>query len=333
MSIALGVDNDHDAGRTFQLNFPEAHLFEKRIQDLRPRDLLPHIAPVRDYILVFSACAPCQPFSKQNRNRVRRITKRHQASLLDQLHRFIRFFAPEYLFLENVPGMQQISERTGPFARFLGFLDKLGYWVDKAVVHSQDYGVPQRRQRLVLLASKLDRIVIPKATHAGDGKKTRFSTVWEWISYLPPIAAGEEHPKIPNHRARSLSSLNLKRIRNTPEGGDRRDWPRRLLLDCHKEHDGHSDVYGRLSKHKPASALTTRCITLSNGRFGHPTQDRALSVREAACIQTFPRNFIFLGNFTSMGMQVGNAVPILLAEKFGRSIIRHYRGHLKTLKD
>jgi DNA (cytosine-5)-methyltransferase 1 len=327
LTLLVGIDHDHDAAQTFRSNFPRVGMVERPIETIRPKDLVDFIPKHRSFPLLFSACAPCQPFSKQNKARVRRITRTHEASLLDHLHRFISFFRPEYVFIENVPGLQRISDRTGPFARFVRFLEAKKYCFDHSVVKAQDYGVPQRRERLVLLASRLGEIKIPDPTH-GPGKTTRkYSTVWEWIGDLPPLQAGESHPLLLNHRARALSDTNLKRIRSTPPGGDRRSWPRSLLLDCHRSYDGHTDVYGRLDANRPAPALTTKCITLSNGRFGHPNQDRAISVREAADLQTFPRSFVFQGSLASMARQIGNAVPVLMAQVIGESISQHFHSH------
>ena len=121
-----------------------------------------------------------------------------------------------------------------------------------------------------------------------------------------------------------LSRLNLARIRATPEGGDRRNWPEDLWPDCHRGgFDGHTDVYGRLSWDKPAPTLTTKCISYSNGRFGHPEQDRALSAREAARLQTFPTGFQFFGSLASQAKQIGNAVPVVLARHFGHHLMQH----------
>lgn len=324
MKILLGIDIDCNAETTFRTNFPDARFFNADARNLRPSELEPIVKRNREYPLLFSACAPCQPFSNQNRNTVKRISKLHDAALLDEFHRFVSYFLPEYIFLENVPGLQKVSRRTGPFARFLRHLDSLNYDVSTETIDCQAYGVPQKRQRLVLLASRLGPIEFPVPTHGTSHGLRPFSTVRDWIYTLPPIVAGEEHPDVPNHRARMLSDRNLARIRATPEGGDRRNWPRKLMLECHREHKGHTDVYGRLDWDRPASALTTKCITLSNGRFGHPEQDRALSVREAACLQTFSQDFLFFGILDSMARQIGNAVPVLIAKVFGQTIVRHY---------
>lgn len=318
MKILLGIDNAHDAEVTYRSNFPKADFICEDIRRVAPQDLEKYISVDRKTPLLFSACAPCQPFSQQNRNKVQRISKNHDASLLNEFHRFVEFYLPEYIFVENVPGLQKVSKRTGPFSRFIKLLDYLEYSIDDRVVDSQDYGVPQRRQRLLLLGSRLGEISIPEPTHGVGMQNPDFSTVRDWIGHFPPIEAGEEHPEIPNHRSRALSPQNLNRIRQTPAGGDRRHWPKKLLLECHKEHAGHTDVYGRIWWDRPASALTTKCITLSNGRFGHPDQDRALSVREAASLQTFPEDFIFHGTLQSMSRHIGNAVPTLLAEKIGK---------------
>lgn len=134
---------------------------------------------------------------------------------------------------------------------------------------------------------------------------------------MPPIKAGEKHLLDEHHEAARLMPLTLERIQATPEGGGRADWPDRLQLDCHRNYTGHSDVYGRLAYNQIASTLTTRCTSYSNGRFGHPTQDRAISVREASRLQTFPKNYKFSGAMGSKAKQIGNAVPPLLAQRFG----------------
>jgi DNA (cytosine-5)-methyltransferase 1 len=330
MTILTGIDNDADAQASFRRNFPEASFIGRDIRKIRTSDLVRIIPDDRNFPLLFCACAPCQPFSQQRRKRKR---NDERASLLWQFIRFVRRFEPEFVLVENVPGLQTLSAQLGPFERFISTLKRLGYHVRSGVVESRDYGVPQRRRRLVVMGSRLGPVYFPKATHGPQARKRAFSTVWEWIGDLPPIAAGEAHAEVSNHRAGALSDLNLRRIRATPEGGSRIDWPEDLHLECHKNgHKGHSDVYGRMRKHAPASGLTTRCISLSNGRFGHPTQDRAISVREAACLQTFPLDFELRGSLSSMARQVGNAVPVLLSQRFGRRFIEHARYRERTLQ-
>jgi DNA (cytosine-5)-methyltransferase 1 len=150
-----------------------------------------------------------------------------------------------------------------------------------------------------------------------------FKTVRDAISHFPAIAAGSAHPLIKNHVAASITSINLNRLKNTPiNGGDRRSWPPNLYLECHKkDYNGHTDVYGRMYWDRPAPALTARCHSISNGRYGHPCQDRAISLREAAALQSFPDRYTFFGSNKHVAMQIGNAVPIILAEALGRQIV------------
>jgi DNA (cytosine-5)-methyltransferase 1 len=319
MQIILGLDIDPDAAATFRRNFPNAHFIEKNIATLRPGILAPYVAPHRDDPILFCGCAPCQPFSKQNGNRSR---KDARIPLLRHFGRFVRYFLPDYVLVENVPGLQKFSAEPGPLPSFLKLLERLKYTVSSATIDCRDYGVPQKRSRFVLLASRNGNIKLPPKTHGPDCPSLKYSAVEEWIADLPPIEAGEQCTSVPNHRAADLSPLNLKRIKATPPGGSRSDWPEELVLACHSDgHSGHTDVYGRLRADQPASALTTRCISLSNGRFGHPYQHRALSVREAACLQTFERAFVFEGNLNSMARQIGNAVPVLLAKHLGSSFL------------
>jgi DNA (cytosine-5)-methyltransferase 1 len=328
MEVILALDSDADAEKTFKHNFPKAAFLRDDIRNIDTKALLPFVKACAGSLILFSGCAPCQPFSKQNGHR-----RRHdeRSTLLDEFSRFVVRYKPDFVFCENVPGLQAIETNAGPFRRFLDALDANGYPEANRVhrvVDAQDYGVPQRRRRLVLLASKHGPIVLPKPTHGPGGKP--YSTVWEWIGDLPALKAGETNRSDPNHRAALLSALNLRRIKATPPGGTRLDWPEELKLECHKgNHRGHTDVYGRLRKDQPASSMTTRCVSLSNGRFGHPEQDRAISVREAACLQTFPRNFRFFGSLDSTARQVGNAVPVLLAKRMGEVFMRE-AAKLKT---
>nr|WP_082708861.1 DNA cytosine methyltransferase [Marinobacterium profundum] len=316
--IAFALDSDPVAIATFQENFPRAHTQVASIQDVHPRILTPIVGERIEPIL-FCGCAPCQPFSKQNKNKKSDDPRR---SLLLDFSKFVEHWLPEYVVVENVPGMQKLK-LLGPFDQFRTFLEKLGYKTAYDVIPACGFGVPQKRERLVLIASIISDISLPEFSH-DPSKGIAYSTVRDWISNLPTLAAGEVCEIDPDHQAARLSETNIKRIKATPEGGSRDSWPEYLWLNCHKEHSGHTDVYGRLHWDRPASGLTTRCISLSNGRFGHPTQDRAISVREAACLQTFPRNYKFKGSLQSKARQIGNAVPPLMAQRVGEAIYSHF---------
>lgn len=323
MDIVMGLDIDPDAAQTYRLNFPKAKFIEADIRALDVDVLNPFLSK-RSSPILFCGCAPCQPFSKQNQNKIQSDPRRN---LLGEFGRFVAAWLPDYVVVENVPGMQKIGNmRTGPLPKFKSLLKKLGYNYQVAVLPALWFGVPQTRERLVLVASRITGICLPEPTH-GPGKLP-YSCVADWIYDLPRLNAGDEHIHDPDHRAALLSAKNVARIVATPEGGGRESWPENLWLDCHKGHKGHSDVYGRLAWDKPAAGLTTRCISYSNGRFGHPEQHRGLSLREAACLQTFPRAYRFVGRLASKARQVGNAVPPLMAKCIGEAIKLH---HLNTV--
>jgi DNA (cytosine-5)-methyltransferase 1 len=317
MQIVLGLDNNPDAAATFMKNFPEAVFIKEDIRKVSVHDLEKYYDTTTPSL--FCGCAPCQPFSKQNSHKKR---NDERINLLKEFGRFVEYYLPDYIFVENVPGIQNFSLAMSPLADFCEILKKLNYARPLiSVVEASRYGVPQIRKRLVMIVSKNYNVNLPPFTHGLGTNNPTYSTVRDWIANFPKLRAGEVDKNDPDHCAASLSEINLKRIRATREGGNRQDWPKELWLDCHKKYRGHSDVYGRLAYDKPASAMTTRCISYSNGRFGHPVEDRAISVREAACLQTFSRTYRFCGSMNSKAKQIGNAVPPLMAQRFGEVFI------------
>lgn len=314
----VAIDIDRDALETYAANLPEAVVMCRDVRSLAPEELSWVRRPGE--LLLFSACAPCQPFSRQRRNGV---SSDEKASLIWEMARFIQYHRPELIFLENVPGMAARLGGRGSFADFTAELTDFGYQVSAGLVDSRDYGVPQRRKRFLVMASRLGRVNFPEPTH-GLGRAHRHVTVRDAIGNFPTLVAGEGHPDLPDHEAMALSALNLRRIRATPEGGSRAQWPADLMVTCHGDgYRGHTDVYGRMAWDAPATGLTTRCLYYSCGRFGHPEQDRAISAREAAALQAFPEWFQFRGSLESRGRQIGNAVPVALAEAFGRAFVSH----------
>lgn len=316
----FALDFDEDAAETFRRNFPGTVFEASDITKFQSSEL-DGLLDSKD-VKLFCGCAPCQPFTGQNTSKPKK-ERDARRSLLGHFSSLIEKYLPDYVFVENVPGIQKVSGNS-TLTRFQKKLKTLGYFSTVRIVESQKYGVPQRRRRLVLLASKRGMIDFPTETH-DPLSGIPFSTVRDWISHFPPIKAGQVHPVVPNHRAASLSEINLARIKATPPEGSRADWPKELHLACHTKngYSGHTDVYGRMKWDAPATGLTTRCISLSNGRYGHPEQDRAISVREAAALQTFPDSFEFAGSLNSQARQIGNAVPVLLAQAFGAHILSH----------
>ena len=324
LEISFALDHDADARKTFQANFPDAHFEFADIRDISVDAVRLRVEAERPDPVLFSGCAPCQPFTRQNTKRPK-FDQDERVPLLARFGYLVESCRPDLVFVENVPGLQNLDSHSQPFGGFLDGLEAAGYKVDYRPIRLARYGIPQCRRRLVLVGSRHGPIRLPDETHGLGTPNQRYDTVRDWISHLPAVQAGEEHEEVPNHRAANLSARNLERVKATPEGGGHRDWPEHLKLECHKGFSGYSDVYGRMSWDFPASGLTTRCTSYSNGRFGHPEQDRAISIREAACLQTFPEDFVFEGCMVSMARQIGNAVPVRLARLFGDQFVKHLK--------
>jgi DNA (cytosine-5)-methyltransferase 1 len=249
--------------------------------------------------------------------------------LLYEFSRLINEVQPDIVSMENVA--QLINFKKAPvFEDFVSNLKSLGYYVHYEVVNCPDYGIPQNRKRLILLASKFGEIKLIPKTHNRDS----YVTVKDAIGELPFIKDGEKDINDPIHFSRKLTPKNKKRIEATPYGGSWKDWNEDLRLECHKKETGKSfpSVYGRMVWEKPSPTMTTQCIGYGNGRFGHPVQDRAISLREAALLQTFPLDYKFVKNdqdynSTILARQIGNAVPV----KLGQVVAKSVKEHLKKL--
>lgn len=271
--------------------------------------------------LLLVGCAPCQPFSNQRHSKHEHVA----VNLLDEFGRLVQDLEPCCVLVENVPGIQRRGHAV--FERFLVLLNEMHYNVCYGVVNAADYGVPQKRKRLILIASNEFVPEIPQVTH-GEGLLP-YVTVRDAIWRFPAIQAGENNDQFYNHHSSALSQLNLERIDATPhDGGSRLDWPPHLTLNCHNNgYRGHTDVYGRMHWDEVSPTLTSKCFSLSNGRFGHPEQNRAISLREAASIQSFPDDYQFFGSVQEIGKQIGNAVPVLLAQSIGEYILEQHVLH------
>jgi len=231
---------------------------------------------------------------------------------------------PDVVSMENVPRLMKFQGGS-VFVDFVRRLRK-EYWVDFRVVFAPDYGVPQRRSRLVVLASRLGPISLIPPTHLPQD----YRTVRDAIGQLPAIDAGGVSAVDPLHRASKLSAKNLLRIKASKPGGSWRDWDSELVAACHKAETGSSygAVYGRMVLDEPAPTITTQYFGFGNGRFGHPNQDRGLSLREGAILQSFPPDYEFCApgqtvEFKKLGRMIGNAVPVLLGRAIAKSIASH----------
>jgi DNA (cytosine-5)-methyltransferase 1 len=320
--VAVGVDKNEDCRLSFTQNNPAVKFLSEDVRKLTAQALLSHVRSTKEHdLLLLAACAPCQPFSSHNKNR----DEAFDRVVLRHVERLVKEMRPNFLFIENVPGLQKVSGYSA-FRRLRRTLGSLRYKTRCGVVDAGWYGVPQHRRRLVLTASLHGEAPWPSQSHGDAPGLVPFATVREAISKYPPIIAGEEHPTVPNHIAAQLADHNLDRLEATPaDGGSRIAWPSKFVLKCHKKHDGHPDVYGRLRWDAPAPTLTTKCTSLSNGRYGHPEQHRAISAREAAALQSFDDAYMFYGGILQITRQIGNAVPPALAEKFGTEFVAHER--------
>lgn len=316
IQVVAGFDIDTSCKYPYEKN-NKSKFIKKDISEVKAKELL-DLYP-KDAIKILVGCAPCQPFSTySNRYDMKRDNK---WTLLSQFERLVKEVNPDIVSMENVP---KLKHKT-VFRNFVNTLEELKYSVYFQYVNCEDYGVPQTRKRLVLLASKYGEIKLTKPTHLKKRKTVRDS-----IYNLPKINAGEICSEDKLHTSNNLSPLNLKRIQASQPGGTWRDWPEELIASCHLKESGHSyfAVYGRMEWDKPAPTITTQCTGFGNGRFGHPEQDRAISLREAALLQTFPKNYKFIdpkaefikGDISRM---IGNAVPVRLGEVIGISIRNH----------
>ena len=322
LDVVAGYDNDSTCEYSYRRN-NNTIFFCQNIRDLTGEEIAQCYAQDATRILV--GCAPCQPFSTMRFKLGNANMKDEKYSLLSEFGRLINCIRPCIVSMENVPQIQG----TTVFASFSNLLEELGYHISTQVVYCPDYGISQTRRRFVLLASQLGDIHLINPTH--DRNQV---TIDQVIGGLPKIDAGEADPNDPLHRAASLSPLNMRRIKASVPGGTWEDWPEELQCECHKKDSGktYSSVYGRLSWGQIGPTITTQFYSYGTGRHGHPEQDRALSLREGALLQSFPQTYDFIDpnrrfSFKDIARHIGNAVPVRLGEIIGESIINHLNDH------
>jgi len=324
--VVAGIDSDKTCAYAYNKNNLGAVFYHDDLNRISNDDIKRLFLPSSKKILV--GCAPCQDFSVYNQNN----NQSGKYKLLERFARIIDEIQPEIISMENVPNLLNYEKGT-IFQFFLSIIEQ-NYTVSYSVVNAKDYGIPQRRKRLVLLGCKKDKGTLHLLTPE-EFKKSGvmcLNTVREAIGNLEIIGDGEISQNDSLHRARKLSALNKKRIKATNEGGFWRDWPQDLILDCHKKEAGKSfgSVYGRMKWDEESPTMTTYCVGLGNGRFGHPEQDRAISLREAAIFQSFPYNYEFINpnvpfSMMNIARQIGNAVPVNLGRVIAQSIKKHIK--------
>jgi len=322
IDVIAGIDIDSSCKETYESNnsgskFIPADIKKYSIEQLKTDTKIEQ----DDDGLIFIGCSPCQYWSIINTVKTK---SKKTKNLLSDFQKFVDHFKPGYVVVENVPGILKKAKESG-LNKFVEFLEskKMGYVVKKGVLNANHYGVPQNRRRFTLIASRINNsISLPQSKNKKKNIVADF--IGEWNGFQK-IEAGHIDKTKFKHSAASLSKNNIKRIKLTKKnGGTRERWGKveSLQIDAYKGKDySFRNVYGRMSWDKPAPTITTRFNSLSNGRFGHPEENRALSLREGATLQTFPKSYDFKEK--SMGKvakHIGNAVPPELAKRIAKSL-------------
>lgn len=321
LNVVAGVDIEKSCEFAYEHNNNAVFLNED-VSTLPSDEVRAFFPPNTVSILV--GCAPCQPFSKYSTRYRKNGRIGNKWMLLNSFLDITTDILPDVLSIENVPNLQH----EAIFIDLINALERLEYHVSWQIVNCPDYGVPQNRKRLVMLASRFGDIRLIDPLY----NKEHYITVRMAIGDLRPIADGEICAEDSLHVASKLSSINKRRIRQSVPGGTWRDWDDDLVLACHKKGTGktYPSVYGRMEWDRPSPTITTQFYGYGNGRFGHPEQDRALSLREGAVLQSFPVDYTFFDEKhvptkRQLAIQIGNAVPVALGEAIGISIINHLR--------
>ena len=332
--LCLGVDIDEKALKTYNCNLKRTKVLKEDIKKVTGEKITELTGINRRDNFLLAGCPPCQGFSSLGK----RDANDEKNELVYEYIRIINELEPSFILMENVPGM---STGVGKeiFKNVVKELEE-NYHVEYATLNAADFGVPQIRKRLVLHGIRNDvydnlgldkekQKILPKSTHSKEKKKgyRKWVTVRKAIFDLPILGAGESYDDgiIKNHKARSLSETNIERLQEIRlHGGNREMISEELQLECHKkENVSYTDTYGIIDPDKPAPTITSGCTIISKGRYCHPTQNRGLSIREAARLQSFDDKFEFQGNMGEMSLQIGNAVPPKLAQASGKVIINY----------
>lgn len=309
--VVGAIEIDPEAAAVYKLNHPHTKVWTNDIQDVTGKELLAELGLRRGQLDLLGGCPPCQGFSTLRTYNGKRRVRDRQNDLIFEFQRLVIELLPKQVMLENVPGLYGDAR----LRVFRSALEKIGYHVAAGVLDAVQYGVPQRRKRLVLLASRTGPVEFAKPDR-------RIRTVREAIGSLPRAGkSGDPLHDLPERRSPRVQA----RIRSIPiNGGSRSSLPSRLRLSCHKRSDGFSDVYGRMAWDQPAPTVTTGCFNPSKGRFLHPQCHRAITMREAALLQSFPKRYKFpaeLGK-VKIATLIGNALPPRLIAKHARALQR-----------
>jgi len=313
-TVVGAVESVPTYAESYRMNHPKTNLKESDITKIEPADYMNELGLKVGELDLLAGCPPCQGYSTiGTRNRGKRNDPRNE--LVYEVLRFAIAFQPKTIMMENVPALNNDDR----LKRLVSKLEKLGYKVDHKVLKMSNYGVPQARRRMIMLASRFDNIEVVKQELDEDKMKT----VREAIAFLPPKGDSND----PLHDATDNRSDKVKtRIAMIPkDGGSRSDLGEENQLECHKRTSGFRDVYGRMAWDKPSPTITGGCNNPSKGRFLHPEENRVITLREAALLQTFPPDykFSFKSGKTGVAMMIGNALPPTFIEFHARKLLKH----------
>lgn len=312
-TVIGAVDNDGTSMKTYRANHPDVRLWEQDLADLPAEEVRDELGLKRGELALLAGCPPCQGFSSIRTQNGGREVEDPRNELVYDFVRFVAEFRPKAVLMENVPGLAH----DGRFSDLQDELRAEGYEVRHDVLNAAAYGVPQNRRRLVLLAGKGSPIEFASPDPASERPTVRSA-----IAGLPrPGESGDPAHDVQANRSDRVMRL----IRAVPEdGGGRLDLDDELRLDCHEGFDGFKDVYGRMAWDRPAPTITCGCVKPSKGRFLHPKQDRAITPREAALLQSFPASYeisMDRGKQKAAAM-IGNALPPEFVRRQARQIVK-----------
>jgi len=297
-TVTAAVDIDPMSIETYKANHPDVEVWEKDIQDLKVVSLKRKLNLRKGDLDLLAGCPPCQGFSTMRTLNGAFVIDDPRNDLLFEFQRFVEALRPRAVMMENVPGLAE-DERFSAFCRRM---ENIGYLGDHCILNAAEYGVPQRRRRLIYLAGHGMKIPFAKPAR-------RIKTVGDTIGGLPKAGeSGDPVHDMPEKRTPRIMEL----IRRIPkDGGNRTALPEEFRLDCHRRCNGFKDVYGRMAWGDVAPTITSGCFNPSKGRFLHPEEDRAITMREAALLQGFPRRYKFptTGNKSAVALMIGNALP------------------------
>lgn len=322
INVIAGIDHDISCKETYEANIKGAEFIPADVFNLGTDELKEKLGLMKnDDNLLLIGCSPCQYWSIIHSSKEK---SEKSKNLLIEFHRFVEYFRPGYVVVENVPGILRKKEESG-LDSFIKWLETEGYVVHYDIHEVSDYQVPQHRRRFTLIANRVTKTEIEPQKSQNE-KLTVRDVIGEWNGF-PKIKAGNKDDTSFMHTAANLREINLKRLRMTEkDGGDRLAYVHTdLAIECHKNDSiNFKDTYGRMWWDRPSPTITTKFFSISNGRFAHPEEDRAISLREGATLQSFPKSFVFKTTaIANTARMIGNAVPPMYAKAIGEAVIQN----------